>query len=156
MFARHVTVKLNPSTLAEFTRVMDNEILPWLRKQKGFLDTITLAVPGGGEIVSISFWDQEENALVYNSTSYPEALQILKKILAGTPQVRTFDVVSSTLQRVDPPKTFFSTVRGRQQEHGEQHDSSESSTSCVSFSDERAAYCQGGEHGKALPTAGCW
>ncbi len=100
MFARHVTVKLNPSTLAEFTRVMDNEILPWLRKQKGFLDTITLAVPGGGEIVSISFWDQEENALVYNSTSYPEALQILKKILAGTPQVRTFDVVSSTLQKV--------------------------------------------------------
>src|ERR1700704_614900 len=117
MFARHVAVKLKPSTLAEFTRVMDNEILPWLRKQKGFLDTITLAVPGGREIVSISFWDQEENARVYNSTSYPEALQILKKILAGTPQVRTFDVVSSTLQKVDPPKTVFSTVRGRQQEH---------------------------------------
>ena len=114
MFARHVTVKLKPGTLAEFTRVMDNEILPWLRKQKGFLDTITLAVPGGREIVSISFWDQEENALVYNSTGYPEVLQILKKILAGTPQVRTFDVVSSTLQKVDPPK-ISSPVRGRQQ-----------------------------------------
>ena len=36
MFARHVAVKLKPDTLAEFTRVMDNEILPWLRKQKGF------------------------------------------------------------------------------------------------------------------------
>ena len=119
MFARHVAVKLKPSTLAEFTRVMDNEILPWLREQKGFLDTITLAVPGGREIVSISFWDQEESARVYNSTSYPEALQILKKILAGTPQVRTFDVVSSTLQKVDPPKTLFPTVRRRQQEHGD-------------------------------------
>jgi heme-degrading monooxygenase HmoA len=114
MFARNVAVKLKPGTLAEFTRVMDNEILPWLRKQKGFLDTITLAVPGGTEIVSISFWDQEENALVYNSTGYPEVLQILKKILAGTPQVRTFDVVSSTLQKVDPPK-ISSRVRGRQQ-----------------------------------------
>jgi heme-degrading monooxygenase HmoA len=114
MFARNVAVKLKPGTLAEFTRVMDNEILPWLRKQKGFLDTITLAVPGGREIVSISFWDQEENALVYNSTGYPEVLQILKKILAGTPQVRTFDVVSSTLQKVDPPK-ISSPVRGRQQ-----------------------------------------
>jgi len=61
MFARHVAVKLRPNTLAEFTRVMDNEVLPWLRKQKGFLDTITLAVPGGREIVSISFWDHEEN-----------------------------------------------------------------------------------------------
>jgi heme-degrading monooxygenase HmoA len=117
MFARHVSVKLKPSTLAEFTRVMENEILPWLRKQKGFLDTITLAAPGGREIVAISFWDQEENARVYNSTSYLEALKILKKLLAGTPQVRTFDVVSSTLQRVEPPKTFVSTVRGRQ--HGD-------------------------------------
>ncbi len=113
MFARHVAVKLRPNTLAEFTRVMDNEVLPWLRKQKGFLDTITLAVPGGREIVSISFWDHEENAQVYNSMSYPEALEILRKILAGTPQVKTFDVVSSTLQKVDPPKPFSSTARGR-------------------------------------------
>ena len=116
MFARYVAVKLKPGTLAEFTRVMDSEILPWLRKHKGFLDAITLAVPGGREIVSISFWDQEENAQVYNSTGYPEVLEILKKILAGTPQVRTLDVVSSTLQQIDTPKTS-STVRGRQ--HGD-------------------------------------
>jgi heme-degrading monooxygenase HmoA len=119
MFARHVAVKLRPDTLAEFIRVMDNEILPWLRKQKGFLDTITLAVPGGREIVSISFWDQEKNAEVYNSTSYPQALEILKKILAGTPQVRTFDVVSSTLQKVDPESPLPSTVRARRQQHGD-------------------------------------
>ena len=114
MFARHVTVKLKQGSLPEFTRVMDSEILPWLRKQKGFLDAITLAVRSGREVVSISFWDQEENAQSYNSTGYPEVLEILKKILAGTPQVRTLDVVSSTLQKIDTPKTSFSTVRGRQ------------------------------------------
>jgi heme-degrading monooxygenase HmoA len=118
MFARHVTVKLRSGTLAEFTRVMDNEVLPWLRKQKGFLDAITLAVPGGKEVVSISFWDREENAQLYNSTSYPAALEILRKILAGTPQVRTFDVVSSTLQEVEPPQPFVATARGRRQ-HGD-------------------------------------
>lgn len=112
MFARHVAVKLRPGTLAEFTRVMDSEILPWLRKQKGFLDAITLAGPVGGEIVSISFWDQEESAQVYNSMGYPEVLEILKKVLSGTPQVKTFDVVSSTLQKIDLPKNFSSTGRG--------------------------------------------
>ena len=117
MFARHVAVKLKPGTLAEFTSVMDSEILPWLRKQKGFLDAITLAARGGREVVSISFWDQEENAQMYNSTGYPEVLEILKKILAGTPQVRTLDVVSSTLQKIDSPKTSSSTVRGRH--HGD-------------------------------------
>lgn len=119
MFARHVAVKLRPGALAEFTRVMDSEILPWLRKQKGFLDTITLAVPGGREIVSISFWDQEENAQIYNSMSYPQALEILKKLLAGTPQVRTFDVVSSTLQKVTPPQPGLSTVRGSRHQSGD-------------------------------------
>jgi heme-degrading monooxygenase HmoA len=119
MFARSVAVKLKPGTLAEFTQAMDNEIFPWLRKQKGFLDAIMLAVPGGREIVAISFWDQEENAQVYNSTGYPEVLQILKKLLAGTPQVKTFEVVSSTLQKVEPQKPMLSPVRGREQEHGD-------------------------------------
>ena len=119
MFARTVAVKLKPGTLAEFTATMDKEILPWLRKQKGFLDAITLAVPGGREVVAISFWDQEENAQDYNSSGYPEVLEILKKLLAGTPQVRTFDVVSSTLQKIALSKSFFSPTRGRQQEHGD-------------------------------------
>jgi heme-degrading monooxygenase HmoA len=117
MFARHVAVKLRPGTLAEFTRAMDSEILPWLRTQKGFLDAITLAVPGGREIVSISFWDEEESAQVYNSMGYPEVLEILKKVLLGTPQVKTFDVVSSTLQKFDVPKALSSAGRGRR--HGD-------------------------------------
>ena len=45
MFARNVSANLKPGTLAEFTETMENEIVPWLRKQKGFLDAITLAVP---------------------------------------------------------------------------------------------------------------
>lgn len=105
MFARQVSVNLKPKTLEEFAKTMENEILPWLREQKGFLDLITLAGPGGGEVVAISFWDQKENAQTYNSIGYPEALKILRKLLDGTPHVRTFDVVSSTVQKVAPRVT---------------------------------------------------
>ena len=116
MFARHVSVKLKPNTLTEFTRIMDNEILPWLRKQKGFRDMIILAVPGGREIVSISFWDQEENAELYNSIGYPAALEILKKILSGAAHVKTFDVVSSTLHKSRfLQETSLSNARARRQ-----------------------------------------
>jgi len=38
--------------------------------KKGFLDAITLAVPSGREIVSISFWDRQESAQDYNSRRY--------------------------------------------------------------------------------------
>lgn len=115
MFARHVSVKLKPDTLTEFTQVMDNEILPWLRKQKGFRDIVILAVPGGREIVSISLWDQEENAELYDSIGYPAALEILKNILSGAPHVKTFDVVSSTLHKVDSEEISLSNVRARRQ-----------------------------------------
>jgi hypothetical protein len=100
MIARKVTVRLKPNSLTEFTNLMDCEILPWLRKQEGFLDLITLAVPGGREVATISFWDQKGNAQAYSASGYPEVLKILGKLLDGTPYVKTFDVVSSTFQGV--------------------------------------------------------
>jgi hypothetical protein len=57
MFARKVAVLLKPDTLPEFTNLMEREILPWLRKQEGFLDLITLAVTDSREVATISFWD---------------------------------------------------------------------------------------------------
>jgi heme-degrading monooxygenase HmoA len=100
MFARNVSINLKPNTLTEFTKSMENEIIPLLRKQKGFRDEITLSVPGGREVIVLSFWDQYENAQAYQSSGYPEVLKILGKFLDGTPHVRTFDVVGSTLQKV--------------------------------------------------------
>ena len=47
MFARHVSMHLKPNTRAEFTQTLEKEIIPLLRKQKGFQDEITLVAPGG-------------------------------------------------------------------------------------------------------------
>ncbi len=100
MVARKVAARLKPNSLTEFTNLIECEILPWLRKQEGFLDLIVLAVPEGREVATISFWDHKGNAQAYNSSGYPAALKILAKLLDGAPNVKTFDVVSSTFQRV--------------------------------------------------------
>ncbi len=100
MFARKVAVRLKPNSLTEFTNLIEREILPWLKKQEGFLDLITLAVPDGSEVATISFWDHEGNAQTYNSGGYPQVFEVLGKLFDGTPYVKTFDVVSPTLQRV--------------------------------------------------------
>jgi len=107
MFARKVAVRLKPDSLTKFTNLMDREILPWLRKQEGFLDLIVLAVTDNREIATISFWDHQGNAEAYNSSGYPEALKVLEELLDGRPYVKTFEVVSSTLHRsalVAPPE----------------------------------------------------
>ena len=47
MFARNIALRLKPNPLAEFTQNLDNEVIPMLRKQKGFQDEITFCTLGG-------------------------------------------------------------------------------------------------------------
>ncbi len=100
MFARNVSMHLKPNSVAEFTRTLDQEIIPLLRKQKGFQDEITFVVPGGAEAVGISLWDQKENAEAYNRGTYPEVLRALAKVVEGTPQVQTYEVSNSTFHKI--------------------------------------------------------
>ena len=80
MFARSVSMHLKPNSVAEFTRTIENEIIPLLRKQKGFQDEITFVAPGGTEAIGISLWDQKENAEAYSRGTYPEVQKALAKV----------------------------------------------------------------------------
>ena len=100
MFTRHITMKFKPNSAAEFTRVIENEILPLLRKQKGFRDEITLVAPERSEAIATSFWDTKENAEAYNRTGYQEVLKTLSKVVEGTPKVETFEVANSTFHKI--------------------------------------------------------
>lgn len=106
MFARKVSVLVKPNSLSEFANLIEREILPWLRKQEGFMDLIVLAARDG-EVATISFWDHQANAEAYDTRAYPEVLEILERLLDGKPYLKRFDVVSSTFQRValfQPPE----------------------------------------------------
>ena len=103
MFARNVSMHLKASSLAEFTQLLEKEVIPMLRKQKGFRDEITFSIPGGTDVIAISLWDSKENAETYNKAGYPEALKSLAKVLDGTPNVRISDVVNSTFHKIAAP-----------------------------------------------------
>ena len=105
MFARSVSLHLKTSGgVAEFTRLIEDETLPLLRRQKGFQDELTFVVPGGGgEAFAISLWDEKQNADSYGRNAYPEVLKALGKVLEGTPQVRTFEVCNSTFHKIAVP-----------------------------------------------------
>ena len=102
MFARKVAAPQKPNSVEEFTQIIECEVLPWLRTQEGFLDLITLAIPENREVATISFWDHRGSAQDYNAHGHPKVLKLLGNVLDGTPYVKTFDVVSSTFQRVVP------------------------------------------------------
>ncbi len=86
MFARRVYMHLKPNTGAEFTQRLEKEIIPLLRKQKGFQDEISFVGHGGTEAFGISLWDKAENAEAYNRGAYPEVTKILASVV---PEVDT-------------------------------------------------------------------
>ena len=100
MFARRVYMHLKPNSVAEFTQRLEKDILPLLRKQKGFQDEITFVVPGGTEAVGVSLWDQKENAEAYDRGTYPQVLSALSKVIEGTPNVQAYEVSNSTFHKI--------------------------------------------------------
>ena len=100
MFARRVYMHLKPDSVAEFTQKLEMEVIPLLRKQKGFQDEITFVGQSGTEAFAISLWDKAENAEVYNRRTYPEVTKILATVVEVVPQVETYDVANSTFHRI--------------------------------------------------------
>ena len=100
MYTRNVSMKMKTNSAKEFTQTLENEVIPMLRKQKGFKDEITLVAPERNEIVAISFWDKKEDAEAYNREKYPEILKKLSKVVEGTPKVESFEVANSTSHHI--------------------------------------------------------
>ena len=100
MFARNVSIHLKSNMLSDYTRTFENEVLPLLRKQKGFKDEITLSNPSSLDVVAISLWENKAYAEAYNTNAYPEVLKTFARTLDGAPKVQTFEAVTSTFHNV--------------------------------------------------------
>jgi len=96
MNARNVKIKLKANCAAEFIRLLESDILPLLRKQKGFRDEITFVAPNRNEAIAISFWDSQGDADAYNHIAYLDVLRVLSKVVDVLPIVETFEVANST------------------------------------------------------------
>src|SRR3989442_1833340 len=100
MFARTVRMELKPNSVAEFTQLLEKDVIPTLRKQHGFKDELAFVPTDGKEAVAISLWEQKENADAYNRVTYPEVLKALAKVIEGTPQVHNSEVCNSTWHKI--------------------------------------------------------
>ena len=104
MFGRQVTLKLKANSATELNRISADEILPILRKQKGFRDEVTFISPERSEAIANSFWDTKANAETYELTMYPNVLKTLSNVIDGAPIVKTFEFVSSSFHQAATSK----------------------------------------------------
>ena len=106
MFARKAFFRLKSiSVSAEFKQTFDNEVLPLMRSQKGFVGLFMLANPGSLERITTTLWESAADAQGYDAKAYPQVLKILSRTIDGFPKVHTFDDVTFTLQSRDTAQT---------------------------------------------------
>jgi hypothetical protein len=100
MFARKVSVRLKADAAGPFIRKMEDEIIPVLRKQKGFLDEVTLISQSGREIYAYSFWENSDDAETYERTTFREVTNLLTGLIDGTVRIHTYMVANSTFHKI--------------------------------------------------------
>jgi hypothetical protein len=104
MFARHVRMHLKADGRPGFVRAIDHEAIPALKKFTGFTGEIVLVSNDGKEAIGISLWDNKEHAETYNRQGYPDILKSLEKFVEGKPELRTYEVTNSTVEKLSVRK----------------------------------------------------
>lgn len=100
MFARKVSVRLQADAAGAFIQKMEDEIIPLLRKQKGFLDELTLISQSGKEIYAYSFWETSEDAERYDRTAFRDVTDLLAGLVEGALRIHTYMVANSTFHKI--------------------------------------------------------
>lgn len=100
MYARHITFQLKPAMVSQFPVVFEKEILPLLRKQKGFLDELLLVTPERHEVVAISLWETKEFALTYSREFYPQIEKIITRFAESVPVIKNYEAEYSTFHKI--------------------------------------------------------
>ena len=95
MFARNVTFRVKPNQVKEVAAKFEKEILPILRKANGFRDQITMS-RNSDETVGISLWNNKSELDAYTKDTDPQVIKLLEPFITGTPDVRTYEVSTST------------------------------------------------------------
>lgn len=101
MFTRTVEVTPKSGKARELTTLINEKVLPILKKQAGFVDeTILVSDSEPNRVLALSFWNSKEDAERYQREQYPGIHEMIRHLLETEPLVRTFNVDTSTVHKI--------------------------------------------------------
>ena len=100
MFSRVVTCTIDPSKLDEFKTALNNQCLPRIQAQKGFVDNIEALDPVTGEFCCTTLWESKVDVENYHTGLFQEIAAKLGPLMQEAPTVRTLPVENSSAHRV--------------------------------------------------------
>ena len=100
MFARNMTLRLQPNQLMRFIQAYDAAVLSILKNQKGFRGEVAIITAMGEDVIATSYWESREAAYAYHNTGYKEMVGILAEMIEERPAIVDSEVISSTLHNL--------------------------------------------------------
>ena len=93
MFGRVVAVNTKEGKARQLTRTIQEQILPILQSQPGFVDEIVLiSDTDPDQVLALSFWESQKDAERYTHEQYPRINELISHLLSCAPVSRTFNV----------------------------------------------------------------
>jgi len=100
MYARLVKGNFKTGKHDLASRTLESDVIPLLKKQKGFRDELDFFNKGEKEGYSISFWDSKADLEKYEREVYPKVREKMADMFDGTPMTHNFEVANSTWYRI--------------------------------------------------------
>ncbi len=105
MYTRVVEITSKSGKALELCNIIEEKVIPVLRKQTGFVDeTVLVSDTEPNRVLGLSFWNSKEDAQRYHREQYTQIHETLKHLLETEPVIRTFDVQSSTTRQITARK----------------------------------------------------
>jgi hypothetical protein len=100
MIARIVTCTVQPARVNEFRKLLNEQLLPLVQSQPGFVDNIEALDPNTGQFSCTTLWKARTDVEAYDNGVFPEVASKMSPLLQGNPSVQTLPVENSSTHRV--------------------------------------------------------
>lgn len=102
MFVRVVTMPLKPGITAKYAEAVEKHAIPVLRKQKGFVEQLSLVTDDDKVSVGITLWESKKDAEAYGRSAFADVMKTLGDVAAGPFDVKVGRVTNSTAHKIAP------------------------------------------------------
>ena len=100
MFSQTVSCTIDPSRVSEFKNALNNQLLPRIQAQKGFVDNLESLDPATGEFSCTTLWETKADVDSYNNGLFQDIAAQLGPLMKEGPTVKTLPVENSSAHGV--------------------------------------------------------
>src|SRR5437868_10326564 len=100
MYSRIVSCTIDPAKVNEFKTSLNNEFLPRIQAEPGFIDNLESLDPATGQFCCMTLWETAADVENYDQGLFKEVTPALTPLLKDQPTVTTLPVENSSIHNI--------------------------------------------------------